>query len=298
MKKINITPLRNYIVVLAGLLIFSSCDRNEREQLKAEAELLEQKLQERDSAFNSIMNVMAEVEAQIEQIKEQENLISQTSSGDFENKSKGELVGDLQKINALIESTNEKVAALSSKLESSNIELNAFKRRAQQMTDDLKERENSLAQLRDEIESKNQHIAELSSEVNTLNTRVQLQTETIDEQKQQLESRTSDLNKAYYAVDSEKKLSEEGLITKEGGFLWMGRSLELKDDVPEEKFTEVNIQDTKRFYIDSDKMEIVTDHPTGSYELVNEDDKVKYLEITDPSEFWKISKYLVVSKKK
>lgn len=297
MNKINITYLKTPTLIIGVLLLFSSCDKKEREQLKAEAQLLEQKLQERDSAFNEIMNVMAEVEASIEQIKEQENLISNTSSGDFANKSKKELVNDLQKINALIENTNEKVASLSSKLESSNIELNAFKRRTRQMTKDLEERESSLAQLREEIENKNQHIAELNSEVNSLVTRVQLQTETIDVQNEELKARESDLNTAYYAVNTEQKLKEEGLVTKEGGFLWLGKTLELKDDVPEEKFTEVNIHDTKRFYIDSDKMNIVTDHPSESYKLVNEDDKIKYLEVTDPSEFWKISKYLVVSKK-
>ncbi|NJK86297.1 MAG: hypothetical protein HC906_10320 [Bacteroidales bacterium] len=35
-------------------------------------------------------------------------------------------------------------------------------------------------------------------------------------------------------------------------------------------------------------------HPDGSYKLIEEEEKVAYLEITDPSEFWRISKYAVV----
>lgn len=297
MKKLNIISLKLPVLLMAGVMIFSSCDRKEREQLKAEAQLLEQKLHERDSAFNAIMNIMADVENQIAQIKEQESIITQTSSGNLENRSKKELVSDLQKINELIESTNQKVASLSSKLENSTIELNAFKRRTEQMSRDLKEREGSLAELRKEIENKDQHIAELNSEVQTLATRVEEQTKTIDVQSEELDAKISDLNKAYYAVNTEESLKEEGFITKEGGFLWLGRSLELKADLPDDKFTEVNIQDTRRFYIDSKKMEIITDHPSNSYKVVDEDDKIKYLEVTDPSEFWKISKYLVVSTK-
>lgn len=297
MKKFDIISFKFSLLFLTGIIMLSSCDKKEREQLKAEAQILEQKLQERDSAFNAIMNIMADVETQIEQIKEQENLISQTSSGDFSNRSKKELVNDLQKINTLIASTNEKVASLSSKLENSNIELNAFKRRTAQMTKDLKERESSLAQLKDEIENKNRHIAELNSEVSTLSQRVELQTETIDTQSAELESKKNDLLKAYFTVGNEKKLREDGLVTKEGGFLGIGRTLELKADLPEDKFTEVNIMDTKRFEIDSEKVEIITDHPSNSYKLINQDDKVKYLEVTNPSEFWKISKYLVVSTK-
>lgn len=291
------STLKISAILLVGALAFTSCDKEEREQLKAQADQLEQKLHERDSAFNSIMNVMAEVETQIEQIKTQENLIANSSSGDFSSMEKDQMVGDLKKINELISSTNEKVKSLSSQLEDSNIELNAFKRRVQDMMKNLKAREASIAQLKEDIQMKDNRIAELDTEVGSLVTRVQLQTETIELQNQELVERENDLNTAFFAVDTEKKLKEEGLVTKEGGFLWIGKTTELQADAAQQKFTEVDIQNTKRFYIDSEKLEIVTEHPSESYKLVNEDGKVKYLEVVNPSEFWKISKYLVVSVK-
>lgn len=284
-------------VLLAGALAFSSCNTEERERLQTEADQLEQKLHERDSAFNSIMNVMAEVEGQIEQIKTQENLITTNSSGDFSTSDKDQMVVDIKRINELINNTNEKMESLSSKLENSSIELNAFKKRVRDMMANLKEREASIVQLTEDLEQKEIRITELSTEVGTLVTRVQLQTETIDIQNQELVERENALNTAFFAVDSENNLKEGGLVTKEGGFLWIGKTTELRADAAQSKFTEVDIQNTKRFYIDSEKMEIVTEHPSGSFELVNEGGKVKYLEVKDPSEFWKISKYLVVSVK-
>lgn len=291
------STLKISAILLVGALAFTSCDKEEREQLQAQADELEQKLHERDSAFNSIMNVMAEVETQIEQIKTQENLIANSSSGDFSSMEKDQMVGDLKKINELISSTNEKVKSLSSQLEDSNIELNAFKRRVQDMMKNLKAREASIAQLKEDIQMKDNRIAELDTEVGSLVTRVQLQTETIELQNQELVERENDLNTAFFAVDTEKKLKDEGLVTKEGGFLWIGKTTELQADAAQQKFTEVDIQNTKRFYIDSEKLEIVTEHPSESYKLVNEDGRVKYLEVVNPSEFWKISKYLVVSVK-
>lgn len=285
------------MIAMAGTLLFSSCDREEREQLKAEADRLEQKLHERDSAFNSIMNVMAEVETEIQAIKEQENLITNTSNGDFASQNKDQMVSDLQRINQLIDNTNEKVKSLSSKLDDSNLELNAFKKRISSMMNDLKERETAIAQLKEEVETRDHRIAELNTEVESMVTRVQLQTETIDVQNQELIARERDLNTAYFAVDTEEKLREQGLVAKEGGFLWIGRTTELRADAKQDKFTEVDIQNTKRFYIDSGKIEIVTEHPSDSYKLVNEEGTVKYLEVTNPSEFWRISKYLVVSVK-
>lgn len=297
MKTTNKSLLRISAIVFAGTLALTSCDKKEREQLKAQADSLEYKLQERDSAFNSIMNVMAEVETQIDQIKKQENLISSSSSGDFTPEEKTRMVGDLKKINTLIEETNSKVASLSSELENSNFELNAFKKRVGNMKKDLEDRETSIVKLQEQIEMKDTQIAELNTEVESLVTRVQLQTETIEVQNQELVERENDLNTAFFAVDTERKLKDEGLVAKEGGFLWLGRTTELQADAAQAKFTEVDIQNTRKFYIDSDKMEIVTEHPTNSYKLVNEEGKVKYLEVTDPSKFWKISKYLVVSVK-
>ena len=47
--------------------------------------------------------------------------------------------------------------------------------------------------------------------------------------------------------------------------------------------------------INGKKIEVVTEHPHNSYELVEEEGVVKYLKIQNPEEFWKISKFLVVS---
>lgn len=285
------------VIGMAAVLGLSSCDKKEREKLKAQADSLEYKLQERDSAFNNIMNVMADVERQIDDIKQQENLVVNNSSGDFSTSEKNEMVDDLKRINTLINDANSKVASLSSQLENSNFELNAFKKRVQNMKTDLKDRETAITRLQEELQLKDTQIAELNTEVTSLVTRVQLQTETIEVQNQELVERENDLNTAFFAVDTERKLRDEGLITMEGGFLWIGRTTELQADVAQTKFTEVDIQNTKKFYVDSDKMEIVTEHPSDSYKLINEEGKVKYLEVTDPSKFWKISKYLVISVK-
>ena len=297
MRTNNKSLIGGLAIGMATVLGLTSCGKQEREQLKAQADSLEYKLQERDSAFNNIMNVMAEVEAQIDDIKQQENLVATNSSGDFSPKEKNEMVDDLKRINALIDDANTKIASLSGQLENSNFELNAFKSRVKNMKTDLQNRETAIAKLQEEIEMKDTQIAELNTEVKSLVTRVQLQTETIEVQNQELVERENDLNTAFFAVDTERKLRDEGLITKEGGFLWLGRTTELQADVAQTKFTEVDIQNTKKFYVDSDKLEIVTEHPSDSYKLIGEEGKVKYLEVTDPAKFWKISKYLVISVK-
>lgn len=283
--------------LLALILLFTSCGQEERKKLEAQAQDLETKLHERDSAYNNIMNVMADVESQIEEIKKQENIITNMNNEDISGQKGDKLVSDIQRINDLIKNTNDKVQSLSSQLDNSNLELRAFKKRVNDMVKNLKDRETSIAKLTDELKEKDTRIAELNTEVTSLVTRVQLQTETIEIQNQELDDREDLINKAFFAVNTEKKLLEEGLVTKEGGFLWIGKTTELQANAAQNKFTEVDIQNTKRFYVDSEKMEIVTDHPSGSFKLVNEGEKVKYLEVVNPQDFWRLSKYLVISVK-
>ena len=284
-------------ISLVFTLGLASCGKQERERLKAQADSLEYQLHERDSAFNNMMNVLNEVETQIDNIKQQEKIIATTGTSDFSVEEKSSMVKDLKQISSLIDNANTKITSLSKQLDNSHYELNAFKKRLQRMKTDLQSRETSLAQLQEELELKDMQIDELNTEVNSLVNRVQLQTETIEMQHQELAEKETDLNTAYFAVDTRKKLQDQGLITKEGGFLWLGKTLELHADVAQSKFTEVDINDTKKFYVDSDKVELVTEHPSDSYQLINDEGKIKYLEVTDPARFWKISKYLVISVK-
>ena len=285
-----------YSVLLLVTMLFSSCGRKEREQLRAVNEELTSQLNTRDSLYNEMMNIMTEVESEINQIKEQEHMIS-TKSGDFAEKDDQEMATDIRKINDLIKSTNQKVILLSGKLDQADIQVNAFKKRIAVLSKNLKNHEENIAQLNEQLDLKDEEIKELNTEVGSLVTRVQLQTETIDIQNQELNHREEALNRGFFAVGTSKNLMADGLVTKEGGFLWLGRTTELQADVTQDKFTEVNIQDTKRFYLDSDKIELVTEHPSESYKLVSDAGKVKYLEVTDPREFWRISKYLVISVK-
>ncbi len=281
--------------ILSSAILFPSCNQEEKRQLQEQANNLELKLHQRDSAFNSIMNVMADVENEISKIKSQENILEQTSDGDFTASTKQQMVDDLEKINELIIHTNEKVTSLSAQLDDSKLELNAFKKRLKDMITNLKEREESIALLKENLAARDIMISELNTEVKTLVKTVSVQEEKIETTTTQLKEKSEALSTAYYAMDNEKALREKGLVTKEGGFLWLGKTTELQEDAAIEKFTTVDIYNTRRFYIDSEKLEIITEHPSASYKLVSDSGKVKYLEVTDPNTFWKISKYLVIS---
>ncbi len=281
------------IVILVGLL-FISCEDKEKKQLAQKASSLEKKLKERDKAYNSIIEVMTEIEDQINTIKSRESLIALDGNGDFTKKKKGNLVKDLNEIDELILRSSETIATLNAKLESSNLNLGSIRRKLSKLTNALRERESSLTQLKEKLAQKDEEIGELTAKVGGLSLKVQVQLDSLSKQNQRLEERTKDLYTAYYIVNSEKKLKEDGLILKKG---FLSKNLEVQPDVELDRFTAINIKETKMFIIDGSKAEVITDHPSGSYQLVNEGNKIKYLEVLDEEAFWQISKYLIISKK-
>lgn len=102
---------------------------------------------------------------------------------------------------------------------------------------------------------------------------------------------------AYFAVGSFRDLKDKGVLTREGGILTIGSTHALEDDFSESEFQQIDIRKDQRIIVGTEKAELVTEHPSDSYTFEYQDDLVAYLEITNPEEFWKASKYMVLQTK-
>lgn len=72
----------------------------------------------------------------------------------------------------------------------------------------------------------------------------------------------------------------------------------LKDgDINKDYFTQIDIRTTKEIKLYSKDADVLTTHPTGSYALDKDDKGLLTLRITNPKEFWSVSKYLVIQVK-
>ena len=109
------------------------------------------------------------------------------------------------------------------------------------------------------------------------------------------ESELDDLNKAYYALGTSKELREKGVVKKEGGFLGLGKTKSLNDNIDESDFSEIDIRETKTILVNSEKVNLITEHPSGSYEFVKDTvNNTEVLAINNPDEFYKFSRYIVL----
>ena len=70
------------------------------------------------------------------------------------------------------------------------------------------------------------------------------------------------------------------------------------EDADRGDYLEIDIRQLNQLPIKAANLSLLSKHPIDSYAIVPGDtDEMKILEITDPDEFWKVSKYLVISKK-
>jgi len=119
--------------------------------------------------------------------------------------------------------------------------------------------------------------------------------DTISVQVEKISNQINKMNTAYIASGTFKDLKEKGLLTKEGGFLGIGRKEFLIEDLLTASSLKLMSLKPKLFPVNSKSAKLITEHPTDSYALIPEGDKmIAHIEIKDPEQFWKISKYAVV----
>lgn len=299
--KTNTRSLFQFTGILFGLIIMvvlSSCQSKKTKQqisrLEFSKDSLVQNIHQRDSILGDMMNAFGQIEQSLEYIKTQRKLISSTTDDPelAENK-KDQIVKDVQTLAAMLEDNVKRLNDLNRQLKNSGIKIASLEKRIQELTIEAENRNNDIIALKSELEKKDFEIAQLNTQVTDLsNTKVQ-QEGVIEKQTTEL----NELNTAYFTSGTAKELKEKGLITKEGGFLGLGKIKTLSPTAKNEYFSTFDLRNTFSFPVKADDAKLITEHPVGSYKFVKENEQIAALEISNPKEFYKYSKYIVMEVK-
>ena len=112
--------------------------------------------------------------------------------------------------------------------------------------------------------------------------------------KKTIDDQTTRLHTAYYTTGTAKELESKKIITKEGGFLGLGKSKKMTPNVNNSAFTNIDITKTSTIPLEAKDAVVLTSHPSDSYTIEHKGKEVSNLVITNPDKFWEASKYLVV----
>lgn len=278
-------------VVLFALCVpafLASCNQGAKsnDSLQAQNDSLMLELSNRDAELDEIMGSFNEIQEGFREINEAENRVD-LSEGTIESQSSADKIKeDIRFISQKLQSNREEIARLEKQLKNSNYQSAQLRKAIKNLTAELEAKQKQIETLQAELASKNIRIAELDEAVADLNKNVDELTAENEAKTQTVAVQDKALNTAWYVFGTKSELKDQKIL-KSGEVL---KNNEFNKDY----FTEIDIRKDKVIKLYSKRAELLTTHPTGSYELVKDDKGQLTLKITNPNQFWSVSRYLVI----
>jgi len=281
--------MKKLIYLFVLILIAFSCNNSELERLKEENQKLLAEKNSKDSTINEFFGTLDQIEENLSIIKSKEGVISKGTSqnNEISQDMRQKINDDIQVINELMEKNKREIASLKSRLKSSNLKIKKLEEMLARYEKQLQDKDVEIEQLKQKLISLNFTVEALSASIDTLKQYNKANDEQIAE-------KTQELNTAYYAIGTEKELKENKVISKSGGFIGIGGNQKIKQDFNIDYFKKIDITKTTTITVGGKNAKLLTNHPSGSYEWVINGKRTEKIEITNPKEFWKYSKYMVI----
>lgn len=281
--------MKKYFLLLATSILLFSCNHNENisenpefKKIDSVNQLLKEQSAQKDSEINSFIQSFNEIQANLDQIKEREKMVANnTKDAELQKTKQQQIADDINAINELLAKNKQKITSLNKKLKKANLKIEELEKMIERLGKQLEEKDSEIANLQDQLEKANVAYKTLFVEYN--------------EKLGEIENQTNKLNTAYYAFGTIKELKEKGVVTKEGGFIGLGKGMKLKEDFNKDYFTKIDIAETKSIVLACKKAKLITNHPSSSYSFDGTDGKIKGITITNSEDFWSNSKYLVIA---
>lgn len=249
---------------------------------------------QKEIQLNQFVETMGEIEENIRLIKEKEQIISlQAETGDTQGDAGERINEDIQLIYDLMVQNKDRIQQLESQMKNSGVDNSRLNKLITGLNQQLQEQSQQILALQDQLEQRDVHISHLSNELFTLNYEMDSIRKVTEATRSQLDMTTDEFNAAWFAIGTRSELREKNILTRDG-FLFFGSTHVLKEDFDKKYFDQIDIREKVEFPLYSNKAEVLTSHPAGSYEITTGEDEMEILVITDSRQFWSISKYLVV----
>jgi len=257
---------------------------------RAETDRLKSELQGRDSLIGEMALSFDDIEKNIALMDDREKLLGENAGGELNVDKREKIVRDLQLMNGLMQESRDRVADLTERLDKSKIEAGGLRKKLKSLDLMLASRDSSISTMKDELLARDFKIEQVNSQLTAIELEMVKRGAIIEQQ-------TNEMNTAWYVVGTSKELEEQGVVTRTGGLIGIGKTAAVNGDVASDRFKSLDVRRTSRVPLGVKKAHLVTEHPKSSYSIVKEGDELAYLEIKDPAAFWKMSKYMVVEVK-
>ncbi len=292
MKKIS------YFVWLMIILAMApACKRaNMLEQEAMRQDSINAALQDSINTANaerdSLMELMVDIAAGVDQIKELEDIITVKNLSAETPDNKKQLRNDIEQIQQSIIRHKNRLEELERRLKQSSNYNSKMEKTIAGLKQQLEDQQKTIDGLTQQLAAAHIQIKNLNQSVDSLNTvnkAVTKEKEAAQEESKQLTAEVKNLNNCYYVIGSKKELKANKII--ESGFL--RKTKILQGDFEMSYFTKADRRMLSEIPLHSNKAQVLTNHPKDSYEIVDQGGS-KVLHILNAGRFWEKSNFLVI----
>lgn len=285
--------MKKFLFFVACVAMLTACNNsNKQQQMQNRIDSLQIALDQKTGAEAELINTF-------NTIQEGFRLISEAEGRVYAQKEKGlssveQVKTDMAFIAQTMKDNRELIAQLKQKLATSNTVSAQMKQTMDNLTNQLVDKTRQLTLLQDELATKNIHIAALDSVIAGLHTDLAILRAENQAKDRTISVQDKALNEAWYVYGTKKELKEQGIL--DDRFLAKDRVLQ-NSDFNKDYFTQIDIREDKIIKLHSKSAKLLTTHPDGSYEFIKDEKEQQVLLISDPVEFWSVSRYLVIQVK-
>ncbi len=277
------------IPLISAVILFGSCtDKEKEQQAREQAEASKAELIAAVADRDQLLNLVNEISSGMEQIKQLENILAVSGTQETPGQ-KEQIQADIAAIQKTLQERREKLEDLEKKLASSSQKNSALQQTITSLRAQIETQTAEIASLRDNLTEAKERIGSLDAKVDSLNTTVSEVTAQRDSTDLQNTQLANELNLCYYAIGTKSELKDNKII--ETGFL--RKTKLMKGEFDHSFFTVADKRTLTTIDLNSNKAEILTNQPAGSY-VISEGNGHKVLRITNPAAFWSLSNYLVI----
>ena len=275
-----------FIVGCAALL--ASCGNlGSNKSLKSENDSLRMELTQRDGELDEMMATFYDIQEGFRLITDAENRVDLQRGQVNENSdAKKQIMSDIEFISNQMKENKEQIAKLQ-KLVNSNKNASAqMKKTVAELTRQLEEKQAQIGKLMNELSAKDFQIQQLDSTVTGLASANESLKAENEAKARTVAEQDRAMNAAWFVFGTKSELKSQKIL-QSGDVL-------KNADFNRDYFTQIDIRTTNQINLYSKRAELLTNHPSGSYELVKDDKGQLSLHITNATDFWSVSRYLVI----
>lgn len=270
------------LAIPAMMVLLTACSNEEVARLESVNQELKEEMLAKEEVVTDFIKGLESIQYDLRDITEREDLLGGLTVNDAElaRSPQQEIMEDIALIDGLIKRNLGRITELELKVKGSEGRLYEFERVVANLKMDVLDKDAQIQVIKRSLIELEEDYADLLGEYNE-----QILISSIQDEA---------LHEGYFAYGSKEELVEMQVAQKEGGILGIGATWKLRDDFNKEYFTEVDIRQVNRIPLGSEEVEILSNHPVDTYELVMEEERVKELLITDADRFWELTKYLAM----